>query len=265
MRNFAANLSMLFTEYDFLERFAVARSNGFTHVEYLFPFDYTPQLLKQKLEENHLQQELFNLYPGDWDNGERGIAIMPDRIDEFNKSLEQGLTYALALNCKKIHILSGVINKHTHPDIYEQTWMNNIRNAADFFIDYDITILLEPLNYRNMPGYFLTHQRQAVELIKKIGRKNVKLQFDLFHAQIMDGDISTLLFELKDYVGHIQVASVPNRHEPHLEEINFRYFCEVIEQINYQGYIGLEYHPKATTQKGLQQLKEYFQNNLTKP
>ncbi|MFV0322610.1 MAG: 2-oxo-tetronate isomerase [Alphaproteobacteria bacterium] len=258
MRNFAANLSMLFTEYDFLERFAAAHSHGFTHVEYLFPFDYAPELLQQKLAENQLSQELFNLYPGDWEGGERGIAIFPEHIAAFNQSLEQGLTYALALDCKKVHILSGIMAPDVHREIYEETLINNIRKAADLFIDYGITILLEPLNNRSVPGYFLSHQRQAVNLIKKINRKNVKLQFDLFHAQIMDGDISTLLTELKDYIGHIQVASIPSRNEPHLEEINFAYFCLLIEQIGYKGCIGLEYNPKSTTEAGLKQLKDYF-------
>ncbi|MFV0431218.1 MAG: 2-oxo-tetronate isomerase [Alphaproteobacteria bacterium] len=259
MKNFAANLSMLFTEYDFLDRFAKASQYGFSAVEYLFPFDYDAILLQKKLQENNLIQEIFNLYPGNWDKGDRGLAALAHRQSEFDASLHQGLHYAQMLNCKKIHIMAGLIETSTPYESYEETYIANMQKAADFFAPHKITLLIEPLNTYSMPNYFIAHQSQGAELIQKINRSNVRLQFDLFHAQMMDGNITQLLMKYQDIIGHIQIASIPNRHEPHLEEINFRYFYELIQSINYQGAIGLEYNPRTTTKDGLDDFCQYME------
>lgn len=257
MAKFAANLTMLFTEVDFLDRFQKANESGFEKVEYLFPYAYEPALLAQKLKENQLQQEMFNLPAGNWDQGDKGLAALPGRLAEFQQSLGTALTYAQALDCKKLHIMAGVIDLQKDYKIYEDTFVDNFQKAADFFAPHGILLLIEPLNVYSVPNYFITHQAHAVELIKKIDRSNVKLQFDLFHAQIMDGDITRNMREFGSFIGHIQVASVPSRHEPVFEEINFRYFCELADEIGYRAYIGLEYNPLTTTEEGLSWLEDY--------
>jgi 2-dehydrotetronate isomerase len=259
MVKFAANLSMLFTEVDFLDRFQKAEDFGFRATEYLFPYAYEPDLLAGKLKQHKLKQELFNLPPGNWEKGEKGLVALPERRAEFEQSLETALVYAKALDCRKLHVMAGVLDPQKDFKIYEDTFIKNFRIAADFFEPYGIMLLIEPLNVYSAPDYFIAHQAAAVELIKKIERENVKLQFDLFHAQIMDGDITRMMHDFKSYIGHIQVASVPNRHEPVLGEMNFRYFCDLIDEINYQDYIGLEYNPKTTTEEGLSWLKDFRQ------
>ncbi len=258
MVQFAANLTMLFTEVDFLDRFEKAHKAGFKAIEYLFPYAYDPEQLAQKLNQFHLIQELFNAPPGNWDAGDRGLAALPERKEEFLTSLPIALQYLQALNCHKLHIMAGVIPENCDRSIYEKTFIENFRYAADFFAPYNITLLVEPLNTRSVPNYFINKHRDAMRLIKLIDRANVKLQFDLFHAQIMEGDFTQLLKDFHQDIGHIQVASIPNRFEPTFEEVNFRYFCEIVDAIaGYQGYIGLEYTPKTTTEEGLIWLEKF--------
>ncbi len=258
MAKFAANLTMLFNEYDFLDRFEQAHKAGFKAVEYLFPYAYKADELAQKLQKFNLHQELFNAPPGDWDGGDRGLAALPERKEEFLASLPVALDYLQKLGCKKLHIMAGVIPSGEERKIYEETFIENFRIAADFFAPHNITLLIEPLNTRSVPDYFVNTHREASRLIKLIGKDNVKLQFDLFHAQIMEGDFTQLLNDLKADIAHIQVASIPSRFEPHLEEVNFKYFCELSNALaQYDGYIGLEYSPKTTTEEGLIWLKDF--------
>ncbi len=258
MTKFSANLTMLFNEYDFLDRFEKAHEAGFEAVEYLFPYAYEADELAKKLQDFNLHQELFNAPPGDWDAGDRGLAALPNRKEEFLSSLPVALKYLQALKCNKLHIMAGVVEPGENLDIYEQTFIENFRHAADFFAPHNITLLIEPLNTRSVPNYFINKHRDAARLIKLIDKENVKLQFDLFHAQIMEGDFTQLLTDLHQDIAHIQVASIPSRNEPNLEEVNFKYFCQLSDNlVKYNGYVGLEYVPKTTTEEGLLWLKDF--------
>jgi len=214
MPRFAANLTMLFTELPFMERFDAAHRAGFKSVEFLFPYAFDAAVIADKLKTYNLQQVLFNMPPGDWDAGERGYAAIPGREDEFKASVDTALLYATILGCKRVHAMAGNVKPNENHNKYVETFINNIRYAADAFNQEGITLLIEPLNSRDMPGYFVSHQRDAVALIKQLNKSNVKLQLDTYHAQIMDGDLTTLIHDLYDEIGHIQIASVPDRHEP---------------------------------------------------
>lgn len=258
MAQFAANLTMLFTEVPFLERFEKAHQSGFKAVEFLFPYAFDAQILAQKLEQYNLKQALFNMPPGDWEAGERGFAAIPGRESEFHQSVVTALSYATALNCKKIHAMSGLISKEYSYQQHVDTFVQNIRYAADVFAKHNIELMIEPLNSRDVPNYFVANQRVAVELIKQVDRPNVKLQLDLYHAQIMDGDLTKLIKDLAPYTGHIQIASVPDRHEPSEGEVNYPHLFNVLDQSGYLGWIGCEYNPKNKTEDGLDWVKYYL-------
>lgn len=258
MAKFAANLTMLFTEVDFLERFQKAHQAGFKAIEFLFPYAYSPEILAEKLAEFGYEQALFNMPPGNWEAGEKGFAAIPGREEEFRQSVATALTYAKALNCKKVHAMSGIINPTYSQQQHVETFITNIRYAADHFAQHGIELLIEPLNNRDVPNYFIAHQRHAVELIQKVDRPNVKLQLDLYHAQIMDGDLETLIRDLAPWIGHIQIASVPYRNEPNDGEINYPYLFHVLDDAGYTGWIGCEYNPKTTTEQGLAWVKPYL-------
>ena len=251
MAKFAANLTMLFNEVDFLERFEKAHQCGFKAVEFLFPYAYEPQVLADKLNTFSLEQALFNMPPGDWDAGERGFAAIPGREQEFKQSVATAILYANALNCKKVHAMSGIVDTSFSYEQHVETFISNIRYAADEFAKHGIELMIEPLNSRDVPGYFIAHQRKAVELIKQVQRDNVKLQFDLYHAQIMDGDLSIMIKELADFIGHVQIASVPQRHEPSEGEINYPHIYQQLDDAGYQGWLGCEYKPRSSTEEGL--------------
>ena len=258
MAKFAANLTMLFNEVDFLERFEKAHQCGFKAIEYLFPYAYEPQVLADKLDQYGFEQALFNMPPGNWNAGERGFAAIPGREEEFKQSVDTALLYAQALNCKKIHAMSGIVDQQFSRQQHIETFVNNIRYAADKFAEHEIELLIEPLNSRDVPGYFIAHQREAVELIKQVNRPNVRLQFDVYHAQIMDGDLTVMIRDLADYIGHVQIASVPLRHEPSEGEINFPHIFNVLDKAGYNGWIGCEYNPKQSTKEGLVWVENYL-------
>ncbi len=255
MAKFAANLTMLFNEVPFIERFAQAADAGFEAVEYLFPYAFEADELAAQLKQHGLKQALFNLPPGDWDAGERGMAALPGREQEFRATVDTALNYALTLKCPKVHVMSGVMDAGYTREQHVETFVANLRFAADVFAAHGITVLVEPLNSRDVPGYFVAHQREAVELIKLVDRPNVKLQFDIYHAQIMDGDLTVLIGDLAEHIGHVQIASVPARHEPMSGELNDRHVIESLDQANYQGWIGCEYKPVSSTAAGLDWLK----------
>ncbi len=258
MAKFAANLTMLFTEVPFLERFEKAYLAGFKAVEYLFPYAFEAKELAEKMQAFGFEQALFNMPPGDWNAGERGFAAIPGREDEFKDSVDTALMYAKALGCKKVHAMSGLLDERFTKEQHVETFISNIRFAADQFAEQDIELMIEPLNNRDAPNYFVAHQRDAVELIKLVDRPNVKLQLDLYHAQIMDGDLSTLIHEVAPYTGHIQIASVPERHEPSEGELNYPHLFKVLDDSGYQGWIGCEYKPRTTTEAGLGWVKPYL-------
>ncbi len=249
MPRFAANLSMLYNEHPFLDRFAAAAKDGFKAVEFLFPYDFAPQDLKLRLTDNGLQQVLFNAPPGDWNAGERGLACLPGREAEFQTGFRTALAYADALNCPRIHVMAGLKPQGADVATLEKTYIQNIAWAAAEAQKHGRDVLIEPINTRDMPGFFLNYQAQAHNIVEHIGSSNVKVQMDLYHCQIMEGDLAT---KIRQYlptgrVGHFQIAGVPMRHEPDLGELNHPYLFEVIDEVSaacgWDGWIGCEYRP----------------------
>jgi hydroxypyruvate isomerase len=245
MPRFAANLSMLYNDVDFLDRFAAAARDGFKGVEFLFPYAYPAHDLATRLQANGLQQVLFNAPPGNWDAGERGLACLPGREAEFRGSIAQALAYACALQCPRIHVMAGVVPQGADTATVRASYIANVRHAAEQAAPHGIHILLEPINHRDMPGYFLNRQDQAHALIAEIGAANVKVQMDLYHAQITEGDLA---MKIRQYiptgqVGHFQIAGVPERHEPDVGEVHYPYLFTLLDSLGYGGWIGCEYRP----------------------
>jgi hydroxypyruvate isomerase len=257
MPRFAANLSMLYTEHDFLDRFAAAAADGFEAVEYLFPYDYDSAVLAQKLSDHGLQQVLFNAPPGDWDAGERGMACLPGREAEFRDGFKRALDYAKALDCPRIHVMAGLIPAKADPAALRATYLSNLSWAASAASSAGREVLIEPINTRDIPGFYLNRQDVAHAIVQEIGAANLKVQMDLYHCQIVEGDLAA---KLRQYlptgrVGHLQIAGVPQRHEPDVGEINHDYLFQVIDEVSaqcgWQGWIGCEYRPQAGTRAGL--------------
>lgn len=253
MPRFAANLSMMFTEHDFLDRFEAAARAGFQAVEYLFPYDHSPEVIREELDRNHLVQALFNMPAGDWAAGDRGLAALPERAEEFIASIDTAGRYAQILGCTKVHLMAGVC-----PDDPEhhRTYVDNVRRAADRLSPLGVTVLLEPLSPRATPGYFLGSVAQAVDLIAEIDHPGVGLQYDLFHAQQTDGDITHLTRTVAPLIGHVQIAAVPDRHEPDHGELDHGWILPVIDEY-YHDWIGCEYLPAGVTEDGLGWLDAY--------
>ncbi|SDZ81977.1 2-oxo-tetronate isomerase [Acidovorax soli] len=265
MPRFAANLSMLYSDVDFLDRFAAAAHDGFQAVEYLFPYAYPAQELAKRLQAKGLQQVLFNAPPGDWDAGERGLACLPGREAEFREGMAKAIEYAKALQCPRIHVMAGLVPQGADAASVRATYIANVRHAAEQAAPHGIQILLEPINGRDMPGFFLSRQDQAHALIAEIGATNVKVQMDLYHAQIVEGDLA---MKIRQYlptgnVGHLQIAGVPERHEPDVGEVNYTYLFQLLDSLGYGGWIGCEYRPARgaaphATSDGLGWLKPWL-------
>jgi 2-dehydrotetronate isomerase len=251
MPRFAANLSMMFTEHDFLDRFAAAADAGFKAVEFLFPYAHPPAEIAARLAQAGLEPALFNLPPGDWAGGERGLAALPGREAEFARSVETALDYAAATGCRKLHCMAGLVPSGIDRATALRTYLANLRHAAARVADQGITLLIEPINTRDIPGYFLNRPSEAPDIIAAVGAANLALQFDVYHAQIMVGDLATQLRDHAGIIGHIQIAGVPERHEPDLGEVNYPYLFEVIDRFGYSGWIGCEYRPRGSTLAGL--------------
>ena len=251
MPRFAANLSMLYREVDFLERFAAAAADGFQGVEYLFPYDHAPETLAGQLRQHGLQQVLFNAPPGNWEAGERGLACIAGREGEFRAGMERALDYARQLDCPRIHVMAGIVPAAAEEA--QATYVGNLRRAAALAAPLGITLMIEPINGRDMPGYFLQRQDQAHALLAEIGAANVQVQMDLYHCQISEGDLAT---KLRHYlpggrVGHLQIAGVPGRHEPDVGEVHYPYLFALLDALGYAGWVGCEYLPAAATSAGL--------------
>lgn len=251
MPRFAANLSMMFTEAPFLERYALAAKAGFKAVEYLLPYAFGVEEVTKPLAEYGLTQALFNLPAGDWDKGERGIAAIPGREGEFAKSLDIALPYLEATKCPIVHAMAGYPPVGCDFAEAERVYKANIAKAADFFAPHGITVGIEPINQRSMPGYFLKTLGQAVGYIEELGKPNVKLQFDFFHVQMEEGCVALKLKENFKYVGHCQLAGAPERNEPDTGELRYEYLYALVDSLGYAGYIGCEYNPKGDTVAGL--------------
>jgi 2-dehydrotetronate isomerase len=263
MPKFAANLSMMYTEHAFLDRFAAAAADGFRAVEFLFPYEHPAAELAARLADHGLQQVLFNAPPGDWIAGERGIASLAERRDEFRRGiLEQALPYALALKCPRVHVMAGLMPAGSERPALRATYVANLAWAAQQAAAAGIELLIEPINRRDIPGYLLNRQDDAHEIVSEIGAPNLKVQMDLYHCQIVEGDLA---MKLRKYlaagrVGHLQIAGVPDRHEPDLGEVNYPYLFDLIDALGYDGHIGCEYRPRAGTSAGLGWLRPHLQD-----
>jgi 2-dehydrotetronate isomerase len=274
MPKFAANLSMMYAELPFLERFEAAAKDGFKAVEYLFPYAYDAKELAARLKVNGLQQVLFNLPPGgvdaasidaQWQAGTRGVACIPGREAELAKGVELALRYAEALQCPRLHMMAGLLPDGKDRAGVRDTYVGNAQAASRLLSGKGIHLLIEPINNRDIPGFFLNRQDHAHDLIAQIGAANVKVQMDLYHCQIVEGDVA---MKIRQYVptgnvGHFQIAGVPQRHEPDVGEINYPYLFDVIDSLGYAGWIGCEYKPRlgeqsGATSAGLGWLKSYL-------
>ncbi|MDQ7729570.1 hydroxypyruvate isomerase [Halomonas sp. SpR8] len=251
MPKFAANLSMMFTEVDFLDRFQAAAGAGFEGVEYLFPYDYTAAEIKERLVANGLTQVLHNLPAGDWAAGERGIACHPDRVEEFRVGVDRAIEYATALGCKQVNCLAGIQPQGVSDDEARSTLIENLRYAAEKLKSAGILLLAEPINTRDIPGFFLNRTEQALALFDEVGSGNLKLQYDIYHMQIMEGDLAPTIEKHLGCIAHVQLADNPGRHEPGTGEINYSFLFAHLERLGYDGWIGCEYKPKTSTSEGL--------------
>ncbi len=263
MPKFAANLSMMFTEVPFSERFAAAAKAGFAGVEFLFPYDYPAADVARWLKEAGLCNVLFNLPPGDFAAGERGIAALPGREAEFRAGVVTAIEYAQALATPTLHAMAGLlpVGAGTLPGAagratYRAVYVENLRYAARVLAKHGLTLVIEPINTRDIPGYFLNTQAEAHAICREVGEDNLKVQMDFYHAQIVEGDLSVTFRNNLARIGHIQIASVPERHEPDEGEVNYRHVFRLLDELGYRGWVGCEYRPRGKTEDGLRWLKE---------
>lgn len=256
----SANLSMMYKEYPFLDRFSAAANDGFRFVEYLFPYDFESAAIAAHLKSAGVTQSLFNLPPGDWLGGERGIAALPGREAEFAQGLESALEYAEATGCKRLHVMAGRIplDGQQRPKISDAeraamrtTYLANLRRAARDCASHGITTLIEPINTRDIPGYFINYQQDAHDIVDELGEPNLKVQMDFYHVQVMEGDIEMRLRKHFGHVGHVQIAGVPRRNEPDTGEVNYSYLLKLLDDLDYAGHVGCEYNPRAKTSENL--------------
>jgi hydroxypyruvate isomerase len=258
MPKLAANLSLMFNEVEFLDRFAAARRAGFSAVEYLFPYAYEARILADRLKANALRQVLFNGPPGDWERGDRGMAALPGREAEFRGCLDQALAYAEALGCPRIHVMAGIPATGADLSRCEAVYVENLRHAAAASASAGVAVMIEPLNPTDFPGYFLNSPGQARRIIEAVGAPNLRLQYDFYHQQMAHGALADTLWAHLDIIGHVQIAGVPGRHEPdESQEIGFPYLLKLLDESGYDGWVGCEYRPRAGTEAGLAWAREY--------
>jgi hydroxypyruvate isomerase len=257
MLKFSANLTMLFNEVDFLARFEKAARSGFKGIEYLFPYEWGKDQLTDKLGENNLIQVLFNLPAGNWSAGERGIACIPGRETEFQEGVGKAIDYAKVLGCFQINCLVGLTPQNVPVEKVRATLINNLRFAAKALDKEGTRLLIEPLNNRDMPGFYLVHTADALQIIKEVGHPNLWLQYDVYHMQIMEGNLTKTILDHLRTISHIQIADNPGRHEPGTGEINFDNLFKAIETAGYDRWIGCEYKPAGRTEDGLQWLNPH--------
>lgn len=244
MPRFAANLSMLWNELPFLDRFEAAARAGFKAVEFLFPYDYKAEEIGQRLKQNDLELVLHNMPPGDWAAGERGRACWPGHEDEFRANVTLALKYATALGSPQLHCMAGIPPAGVSEANARATLVNNLRLAADAAKEQGVRLLLEPINHFDMPGFFVNRPRQAIEIMDEVGSDNLFLQYDIYHAQRMEGELANTIQELLPRIAHMQLADTPGRHEPGTGEIHYRYLFDRIDALGYSGHIGCEYKPR---------------------
>lgn len=251
MPKFAANLTMLFTERPFLERFAAARAAGFDAVEFLFPYAWPARQIQELLIQHRLRLVLHNLPAGDWDAGERGIACLPDRTEEFRAGVARAIAYATALDVPQLNCLIGKVPADADPRQVDEAVIENLRHAATELARHGKRLVVEPINTFDIPGFYLHGTAQALRLIEQVGADNLFVQYDIYHMQRMEGEIAATLQKHLAQIGHVQLADNPGRHEPGTGELNWRFLFAHLDRIGYDGWIGCEYKPADTTEAGL--------------
>ena len=256
MPRFAANLSMMYNEVPFMERFGACAADGFEAVEFLFPYAQSARAIRDELDRHGLRQVLFNAPPGDFEAGERGIASLPGREDEFRRGIDLAIEYAKALDCPRVHVMAGLVKRESERVAQRETYIDNVTWAAKRLAEHGIVTLIEPINTRDIPGYLLNTQADAHAIRERIGAPTLKVQMDLYHCQVVEGDVAT---KIRQYlptgrVGHFQIAGVPQRNEPDIGELYHPYLFEVIDEVaaqcGWQGWVGCEYRPRLGAQPG---------------
>jgi hydroxypyruvate isomerase len=255
---FSANLSFMYPDRPFLDRFAAAAKDGFKAVEYVSPYVAPPETIAGLLEEHGLTQALFNLPAGNWDGGERGIGCLPDRIVEFEDGVATAIRYAKATGCTKVNCLAGIAPKGRSADELNRVLVANLSYAAPRLADAGIMLVLEPINLRDIPGFFVSTTVHAERLLDEVGSDNLFIQYDFYHMQVMQGDLVPTYIRLKDRIGHVQIADNPGRNEPGTGEINYPFILSELDRLGYDGWVGCEYKPKADTSAGLSWMKPYL-------
>jgi len=258
MPKFCANLTLLYNEHAFLDRFAAAARAGFRGVEYLFPYDHDKSELAQRLARHQLTQVLHNLPAGNWAAGERGIGCHPGRTQEFQAGVAQAIEYATTLGCRQVNCLAGIRPRHVEPNEARETFIKNLQYAAPRLKDAGIRLLIEAINTRDIPGFYLNYTRQALDIIQAVGSDNLFVQYDIYHMQVMEGDLANTIEHNVRLIPHMQLADNPGRNEPGTGEINYPFLFEHIDRIGYQGWIGCEYKPRTTTDEGLGWIRPYL-------
>jgi hydroxypyruvate isomerase len=258
MPRFSANLSMMFSEVDFLDRFAAAAKAGFKAAEFLFPYAYDNDQLAEVVERSGLQTVLFNMPPGDWKAGDRGLACDPARVAEFQEGVGQAIACARSLNCGRIHCMAGLRPRGVSEDKIRETYIGNLQFAGKELAKHELQLLIEAINPRDIPGFFLNSSRQALDLMHYAAVPNLSFLYDIYHMQIVEGDLAPTIEKNLARIGHMQLADTPGRHEPGTGEINYKFLFEHIDKLGYDGWIGCEYRPATTTQAGLGWLKPYL-------
>ena len=258
MIRFSANLSMLFNEVDFISRFKRASKAGFRGVEYLFPYEWEKDRLSEALDKYHLTQVLHNLPAGNWQTGERGIACLPGRESEFQDGVGLAIEYAKALQCGQLNCLAGIPTKESSIETVHKTLVENLRFAAHELEKEGIKLLIEALNNHDVPGFYLVHTQDVVNLLKEVNHPNIWIQYDVYHMQIMEGNLTKTIRDNLSHIAHIQVADTPGRHEPGTGEINYFNLFHFIDETGYDGWIGCEYNPTETTEASLEWVKPYL-------
>lgn len=259
MPKFAANLSMMFTEVPFLDRFASASAAGFSAAEFLFPYEHSPEVVQSKASTAGIQVTLFNMPAGDWSGGERGIGCIPGREEEFRTGVTKALTYAKCLGTEYLHAMAGIVPQGVDAKVCRMTLIENLKYAAAELAKHNITLLLEAINTRDMPGFSVSTQIDSYSVCAAVNAPNIRMQMDLYHMQVMEGDLATKLRYFAPHCGHIQIAGCPERNEPDTGEIRYEYLFRLLDEIGYKGWLGCEYRPAGKTTDGLGWMQTFVQ------
>ena len=257
MPRFAANLSLMYNEHPFLARFGACAADGFEAAECQFPYEHGSAAIRDELDRHGLSMVLINAPAGDFAGGERGIAALPGRQAEFRAGVDLAIEYAQALGCPRVHLMAGLVRRESDRLAQREAYVDNLAWAAQRLGDHGLTALFEPINPRDFPGYLLNTQAEAHAIVERIGAPNLKVQMDLYHCQIVEGDLATRIRRHLAGVGHMQIAGVPHRHEPDLGEVHYPYLFELLDSLGYEGWVGCEYRPRAGTSAGLGWLRAW--------